>query len=189
MQRINLLSADMLPQREVLDFQRALWIVPLFAIVLLAIAFYQRSLLQQERGATAAARASLQQVLDQISQVSRGLPPVRPLLSADELQARLQERQTFLASLQRSDWSHNGFSRVLQSLAEQTDNGIWLTSIHIDAQSVKLKGGTIAPDKLPDWLARLQQQSSFTPIQFAHLQLQRPEDKPFLAFDVQGSPP
>lgn len=188
MQRINFYSTELLPQRERLDFRQMLFVLPVFLLLLIAITFYQRGLLQQEKQQSLAARESMQTVLEQISQLSaQHVPNARPV-NIEELRLRLAQQKKLLAELAAQDWSDRGFSDILNSLAMQAEPSIWLTVIGVDKNAVQLKGATLKPENIPDWLARLQQQAALSDVHFTQLQLLRDDNKPIVNFEVKSSP-
>ncbi len=186
MQRINLFTTDLLPQREWLEFRRVIWLLPMVIVLLLLLAYGQRMALQQERASTQKARDDMQSVLNQIADMSRQLPQTTVIVDAATLRQQLHERQTFLASLQSESAVQKGFSPFLLQLAQQSDPAIWLTDIQIDPTAVQLKGATLKPENMPDWLLTLQQPKTPSALRFGQLQLQRVDDKPILQFTVHG---
>jgi Tfp pilus assembly protein PilN len=187
MQRINLFSPDMLPKRAPMDFRRALLIVPIFLLFMAVVVWWQKSVLNDEQTRTNNARDDLDAVLTQIAELSQQLPSTPHIVDIPQLQQQLQERQAFLAQLQQKNTIQKGFSPVLKQLSDAAVTSIWLTDIHADAGTLILKGETLTPDKMPDWLVQLQNGPSDQSLQFSQLKLQRLDNKPVLAFSVNGA--
>lgn len=100
--------------------------------------------------------------------------------------SRLQERQNerrareeVLAALGSGQLDAKPmFSAVLQALGRQRVEGVWLTSIEIEAgvKSVTLEGKTLDPDLLANYLRRLNSESALRGTRFAILELTREAD-------------
>jgi hypothetical protein len=72
---------------------------------------------------------------------------------------------------------NQGFSGYFSALAEQADNQVWLTGIHIDNEDdeITLSGSTFKPDQIPLLFQRLQHTSIFKGKHFARLDV-RPSE-------------
>lgn len=73
-----------------------------------------------------------------------------------------------------------GFSRYLTALAEHADRNVWLSRIHINAQTheIMLAGTSTAAAAIPAMLQRLQQSSAFSGHRFGHLTIQQSASNP-----------
>jgi Tfp pilus assembly protein PilN len=68
-----------------------------------------------------------------------------------------------------------GFSSILQALANQSDPEVWITAIRIDGQNhqMSIEGSTFKPEQVPQLLQQLQKESAFKNQTFAKLIMQQ----------------
>lgn len=189
MQRINFFSADLLPQRQRFDFRQLLFALPVVFVLLIIVWCYHFFALRHLHTLTQQQQTKLEQLLNDVQQKQASVAAEQPLLPLIELQEQLKQRQAFLYNVQKQSGSLQGFSQVLDALAQQAQPSIWLTGIYVDARVLQFKGATLKPDQMPDWIAQLQQLPALQNAHFSQLELQRDGDKPILIFDLNGQLP
>lgn len=148
----------------------------------------QQQSMQAEMASIKREQARLQQDYDKVRQTM-----VRPVESP-ELKKELARLNVDLVSKKRfqtllgqlhSD-TRIQFSSILEGLSEQAVDGLWLTRIQSDTaiRSVILEGEALSPDRVPQYLKGLGQESAYVGAQFDQLQLQETEQG--LSFLVNG---
>lgn len=188
MQRINLFRAEFLPQPIKFSLRRVLQGLPLVLALLLGIGLYLQKTVRSEQALSALARTDLDTVLQQIAALQ---PPPSGPGTPDQslpLSQQIEQASALLQSLRlHQNDSRAGFAALLQTLAENHDEQIWLTRIRIGANALQLAGATVQAERLPIWLARLQSTPSLRGRRFAGLHIVREDDSPLLHFDLNGA--
>jgi hypothetical protein len=90
-------------------------------------------------------------------------------------QAALVQRQSALELLQAGGLGNEtGHAGALAAFARQSLNGLWLTGVTLDAQQLALRGRAMAPELIPAYVSRLQQEAALQGRAFQALQIERP---------------
>ncbi len=95
----------------------------------------------------------------------------------ESLQRQLEGRQHAMARLQRGDLGDTGgVSEYLRAFARQRLDGVWLTGLTIDGagREISVRGRTLDAQLLPDYLARLREESALRGRAFATLAVDTP---------------
>jgi Tfp pilus assembly protein PilN len=181
-QQVDLFLPEFIPSRPRLNLH-SLALCALAALVLLALVgsyLYQR--LRLARAETAELHAESLRIGESIRELHGDREA--QLAAAGQkagLQQQLQRQRELLADLeQRERRPDAGFSPVLIALSDAARREVWLTGIRLEDRMLTLEGETHAPQTLPDWLARLQQQDAIQARRFSQLTLAPIADKPGL---------
>jgi hypothetical protein len=90
-------------------------------------------------------------------------------------QAALVQRQSALELLQAGGLGNEtGHAGALAAFARQSLNGLWLTGLSLDHQQVALRGRALAPELIPAYVSRLQQEAALRGRAFQALSIERP---------------
>ena len=157
--------------------------VGVLALVLLLMGGYQSWRargLQAEQQRLNAQVAELTQRMQQLQQQIEA-QRVDPALQQEEtrLQRVLARKQRILdLILDETLGNTAGFSAHLEALARSDDDSLWLEHILLDngGHRVHLQGQSQAPDRLPDYIARLGRQPAFARVAFNYLVVQKGEE-------------
>jgi Tfp pilus assembly protein PilN len=180
-QQLNLLSADLLRQRQRWTLQQGLWLL----LALIVAGGIGTLVLQFLTRQATADLQQLQQAMDQqrIELTNRqGAAQAGPAGRIDAELRQLRQREAaerrlleVLAGGQAG--RENGHAAVLQALARQADPAVWITGLSLgqDGDTMELQGRMADAAALPAYLRRLQNETLFHGRQFAQLSLQRVE--------------
>ena len=153
------------------------------ALVLLLMGGYQSWRargLQTEQQRLQARVAELTQRMQQLQQQIEA-QRVDPALQQEEarLQRLVARKQRILdLILDETLGNTGGFSAHLEALARSDDDSLWLEHILLDngGHRIHLQGQSQAPDRLPDYIARLGRQPAFAQVAFNYLVVQKDEE-------------
>lgn len=111
---------------------------------------------------------------------------------ADEvikLNKKIQGMRLLIAQVQKQSNKHiPTFSSYFESMAKASIKGTWLTTIKLDrgGQFIQLDGLTTAPEKVPNLLSKLGEDSVFEGRTFAAMFLKRSKEMPnLIEFKIQ----
>ena len=190
-QQVNLLSDDLLPQREPLGFGHLVAAWTALGVVLALFSGWESldiwrmaSQLTETRDQWELLEASNEQLKqEQESRTDSGLrDEVASLRSA-----RAEQEQLVLLLKDYQSDQANGFSGFLNDLADHQVKGMWLSQIRFDqgGRRIQLKGLTTDPNHLPQFLVALSQGHSFSGHRFDGFELQEIESG-LLEFVING---
>ena len=111
----------------------------------------------------------------------------------EQVNAKIQNRKQLLAYLESGELSFDAtkYGEVMDDLADYHNQNLWLTSINIDTQKIRLSGQTIAPSSIPVWLKKLQQSpffqgKSFSSVKFDEVDGDESVKQFLLSTDFEG---
>lgn len=163
-QQINLCTPILLTQRRYFSAATMVQALLVFVVFGAALAGYWVSTLRdasQGLNRTLAQQAQeLTSLQNAITQTKATAGPVPAALSQDlqSRQGELRQREQLLAELQRGLFrSGAGHSDRLQLVAQTIPAKVWLTEVNVDAGTLELKGFTLEPSALNDWVSKLAQ--------------------------------
>jgi Tfp pilus assembly protein PilN len=127
--------------------------------------------------------------LDQLNQ-KRGGQDLKSSFEKDiaDLELKMKEKQAFLLVMGAEDRPNvAGFSRHLEGLARQSEEGLWLTRIELfkGGRSMGLEGLTSEPEYVPRLIKKLGNETAFTGAEFDIFKLQQQDD--LLSFIVSAT--
>lgn len=184
MQQINFYHQEFRPLRQRLSFNRLVLWLALVSGLALSWGLIQRSELQRlqaEYQQQQAQLAQLQQQQDQLAQQEAGIrrnPELPALIQQAEQQLRQWwQLQALLQRHQRQD--AQGYSQILDSLALQVPDGLWLRQIRMGNRQLQLEGGVLQPELLGLWIERLAQAEVFAKQPLSQLEQSRDAQQGF----------
>lgn len=140
---------------------------------------------------TTALDASQQQVSDSLAKVQTQRALVETLSQAKQNQKQdpalltkialeqqsLSMKQSILLKLdKRETLRQNGFSGLMQDLANYHQQGLWLTQVTLDERHIALQGTANQSTALPQWIEKLSQAPYFVGREFAGARMLRDKD-------------
>lgn len=164
---INLYHPSLKPQKERLPLSKVLWVNGVaFALMLVAVMAFN-VLLNAKQEEIEQMSASTRQTNDEIKTLNDALEKKRDTKALqqqlEQVNVKIQNRKQLLAYLKSGELSFDAtkYGEVMDDLADYHNQNLWLTSINIDTQKIRLSGQTIAPSSIPVWLKNLQQSPFF----------------------------
>jgi hypothetical protein len=183
-QNINLFSPAFRKPRQVLTLALAAQCFGITLAALLAYNFY----LQGQVSNVATELAAAQKLLGaQQGLVEKLKPRSVPPVTEAQLDAEIRKLETRLKlAVQSIDavksgafGSRQGFAEYLQAFSRQAVAGLWLTAFNISGGGdLEMRGRTLSPELLPDYIQRLNHERVLAGRQIARLELTRPASQP-----------
>lgn len=176
---INLYDPGLRRQRHWLTLANLALAAGALLLVLLAWGYWARSdtrRLEAEAAALADQVSALQKQTVALGAELAGRKP-DPKLEEDlvAMRALLGNHQEILAMLDRGLGAQTGgYAEYLRGLARQTPGGLWLTGFAVSAggSAMEIRGRTLEPSLLPEYIRRLNTERAFQGRSFAELQVQ-----------------
>lgn len=178
-QNINLYDPSLRAKREWLTATNAAAAIGACALaVTLAGGWAHRDLAQLRQPAAdthTALQAAQTELVELTQRAANAKPDARLQAELRAAQASLVQRQSAMELLQAGGLGHEtGHAGALAAFARQSINGLWLTGMTLDHQQVALRGRAMAPELIPAYVARLQQEAALQGRSFQALQIERP---------------
>jgi len=179
-QQINLLSSDLRQRRELLAANKvAVAALALLLLVAAAAAWNGNDARLRERRSQEL-QSRLQAAKDQLAALSKDLAArqrddklLAELLAAS---SQLKGREELMAYLESAGLgSSQGFAQFLRAFARQTPNGLWLTGFTLSegGREMEIHGRMLQPASLPEYIRRLNGETTFHGRSFASLDIRR----------------
>lgn len=100
------------------------------------------------------------------------------LLDVEQNMQMLAIKKRVLLELQgQEDLKTNGFAQLMLELAENHQNGLWLSHISLNGRAVQLEGAAIESSLIPKWLNKLGETAYFRGQEFSETRLFRNEEQ------------
>lgn len=174
---INLYQDSLKPKKERLPFSSVLWLNGAALIVMLVVVTALNFTLGAKQQKLSEKTRAIGQLNNEIKTLSAALEKKRDTQSLQQqlerVSAKIENRKRLLAYLESGELSFDAakYGEVMDDLANFHNQNLWLTSIDIDTQTIRLTGQTVAPSSIPVWLKNLQnspffQGKSFSSVQF-----------------------
>jgi Tfp pilus assembly protein PilN len=180
-QNINLFDSSLRERRDWLSFEIVASVTMVVTVLTVSAGIFlrvQSDGLEKRAAALTEEVKTQQEALVALTQEVTGAKP-DPQLVAELARAQnaLAQRRAVLQALQGGSLGNDaGYSPVLRALARQTMPGVWLTGVSIDHRDIALRGRALRPDAIPDYMGRLERESSLQGRSFRALDIQRPVD-------------
>ena len=164
---INLYHPSLKPQKERLPLSKVVWVNGVAFALMLIAAMAFNVLLNAKQEEIEQMSASTRQINDEIKTLNDALEKKRDTKALqqqlEQVNVKIQNRKQLLAYLKSGELSFDAtkYGEVMDDLADYHNQNLWLTSINIDTQKIRLSGQTIAPSSIPVWLKNLQQSPFF----------------------------
>lgn len=174
---INLYQDSLKPKKERLPFSSVLLLNGAALIVMLVVVTALNFTLGAKQQKLSEKTRAIGQLNNEIKTLSAALEKKRDTQSLQQqlerVNAKIENRKRLLAYLESGELSFDAtkYGEVMDDLANFHNQNLWLTSIDIDTQTIRLTGQTVAPSSIPVWLKNLQnspffQGKSFSSVQF-----------------------
>ena len=193
MQNINLYDPALRIQRDWLSagsFAAVAGSALLVTALLAGLAQWQMRTLQAPAQRIAAALQVQQNAIQELAhQVDTLRPNAALVAEVGSTQATLEQRQAALQMLRAGGLGDTtGHAATLQAFARQSIDGLWLTGLVLDKRDMALRGRAMAPDLIPAYVGRLNQEPALQGRSFRALDIQRPLDDAPVAAAAASAP-
>ena len=135
-------------------------------------------------------QAEQQRLNGQVAELTRRMQQLQQQIEAQRVDPALQQEETRLQRLLARKrrildlilderlGNTSGFSAHLEALARSDDDSLWLERVLIEqgGRRILLRGKSLAPDRLPDYIARLGGEPAFAEVAFNYLEVQKGEE-------------
>lgn len=179
-QQINLFQPMFRKERKILSFNAVVQVCLIIMAALAAISAYSGWQARSLKHSLVALSAQHQQRLVQLENITR---ESSALQSKDTTQSEIQRLEQELNAerqiLSQLDGKHlrhiKGFSSYFESFSRQIVNGMWLTGFDVaqGGQTVEIRGSSVEPELVPQFLQGLSNESQLSGTQFSVLQMLR----------------
>ncbi len=192
-QNINLYDASLRAKREWLTAVNAATAV---GVCVLAVAFAGgwavndvRTLRQPANETHVALEAAQKELIDLTQRVAQAKPDARLQGELRAIQAAVTQRQSALGLLQAGGLGNEaGHANALNAFARQSINGLWLTGLVLDHQQVALRGRSVSPDLIPNYVNRLNKEAALQGRSFRALNIERPMQEAAASAPARSAP-
>ena len=194
---INLYHPSLKPKKERLPLSKVLWVNGLAFSVMLVTVVALNVFLNMTEEKIQQQTALINQINGEINVLNDALEKKRDTKmlqqQLEQVNAKIQNRKQLLAYLESGELSFDAtkYGEVMDDLADYHDQNLWLTSINIDTQKIRLSGQTVAPSSIPVWLKNLQQSpffqgKSFSSVKFDEVDGDESVKQFLLSTDFEG---
>jgi len=192
--QINLYHPRFLKQRDLLTLSNVALAAGGLYAVLAAVGGWAWLDAAGHREAGAATEVQLKAARQQVDAATKAAAARKPspqLIAEVEGAESLLRRRGEIARLLEGGvvGSTGGFSEYMRGLARQAPQGLWLTGFTIDSggSGIEIRGSTLNPDALPDYIRRLGSERAFQGRNFAALTMSRAESPAAVRPGAQGA--
>ena len=180
---INLYQDSLKPKKERLPFSKVLLLNGAAIGVMLVVVIALNITLGAKQKKLNEKTNAISQLNSEIKTLSAALEKKRDTQSLqqqlEKVNAKIENRRRLLAYLDSGELSFDAtkYGEVMDDLANFHNQSLWLTSIDIDTQTIRLSGQTLAPSSIPVWLKKLQQSPFFQGKSFSSVQFDEVDGK------------
>ena len=180
---INLYQDSLKPKKERLPFSKVLLLNGAAIGVMLVVVIALNITLGAKQKKLNEKTNAISQLNSEIKTLSAALEKKRDTQSLqqqlEKVNAKIENRKRLLAYLDSGELSFDAtkYGEVMDDLANFHNQDLWLTSIDIDTQTIRLSGQTLAPSSIPVWLKKLQQSPFFQGKSFSSVQFDEVDGK------------
>ena len=180
---INLYQDSLKPKKERLPFSKVLLLNGAAIGVMLVVVIALNITLGAKQKKLNEKTNAISQLNSEIKTLSAALEKKRDTQSLqqqlEKVNAKIENRKRLLAYLDSGELSFDAtkYGEVMDDLANFHNQSLWLTSIDIDTQTIRLSGQTLAPSSIPVWLKKLQQSPFFQGKSFSSVQFDEVDGK------------
>ena len=180
---INLYQDSLKPKKERLPFSKVLLLNGAAIGVMLVVVITLNITLGAKQKNLNEITNAISQLNGEIKTLSAALEKKRDTQSLqqqlEKVNAKIENRKRLLAYLDSGELSFDAtkYGEVMDDLANFHNQNLWLTSIDIDTQTIRLSGQTLAPSSIPVWLKKLQQSPFFQGKSFSSVQFDEVDGK------------
>jgi hypothetical protein len=178
---INLYDPALLQRKQWLSAENLLLAVALLLLILLGWGAWQRiqagALTTEETTLADQIKAAREESIALGAQLANRKPDPKLELDLAAMKELLGVRQEILTALGQGQGPVvGGYAEYLRGLARQTVSGLWLTGFAVgaDGARMEIRGRTLDPALLPEYIRRLNAESAFRGHRFAALTVSVP---------------
>lgn len=179
---INLYHPALLPSKERLPLKTVLWVNGTALLLLLALTVGMEQYLELKKQKADEVTASVKNIDNEINILTDKLAAKRDTQSLqkdlDALRVKVKNREQLLGYMQTGELSlrTTQYQNVMDDLANFHNPNLWLTSITITRDELRLTGNTIKPSAIPQWLQKLQGSTFFKGKTFSTVKFENDDD-------------
>ncbi|WP_269518474.1 PilN domain-containing protein [Alteromonas sp. BMJM2] len=179
---INLYHPSLLPSKERLPLKNVLWVNGAALVLLLALTVGMEQFIELKQRKSDKVTASVKNIDDEINALTDKLAAKRDTQSVqkdlDSLRVKVKNREQLLDYMQTGELSlqTTQYQNVMDDLANFHNPNLWLTSITITRDELRLTGNTIKPSAIPQWLQKLQGSTFFKGKTFSTVNFENESD-------------
>lgn len=179
---INLYHPALLPSKERLPLKTVLWVNGTALLLLLALTVGMEQYLELKKQKADEVTASVKNIDNEINILTDKLAAKRDTQSLqkdlDALRVKVENREQLLGYMQTGELSlrTTQYQNVMDDLANFHNPNLWLTSITITRDELRLTGNTIKPSAIPQWLQKLQGSTFFKGKTFSTVKFENDDD-------------
>ena len=188
--RVNLFPEELKPKLQLFTagFVLLMWLFS--GVVLFAISEHYHHKYRDIQVAT----RDIQQKYNQQTKMLKMLTNARDTRAQDpalvaqvqKLQNEARDKGLLLEELRgREQLKNQGFSMLMEDLALNHVDGVWLTRISINEQKIRMEGATVESAKVPFWVSQLRESNYFSGRSFAGARMFR-DDQDKLNFVISS---
>ena len=184
--RINLYTAEMQPQLQILSLTVALTAWSICALFLFIVYFFQFNQNEQLQGEFAELSSQKKQQSQLVKNLLEELDKrqndqtLLDEIEQDQIVLRLK-RRVMNEIVGQENLKSNGFSQLMLDLAGNHESGLWLTRINLNEHKTIIEGAALETSSIPKWVNSLGLSDYFKGQEFAATRLYR-DDKQQLFF-------
>jgi Tfp pilus assembly protein PilN len=182
-QNINLFNPAFRKPRQLLTLAV---VAQLLGITLAALLGYNYYLQQQVSGLAAELAATEKLLRTQSEFVDKLKTKPVPHVTEAQLDSEITQFESELKLAEESIaamkggafGSQRGFAEYLRAFSRQAIGGLWLTGFSIGSGELEIRGRTLSPDLLPNFIQRLNKEQVLAGHPIARLEMIRPKPEP-----------
>ena len=181
-QSINLYHSSLLPSKERLPLKTVLWVNGIALLLLSALTVGMDHFIELKQRESDKVTASVRSIDNDIDTLTDKLEMKRNTQflqkDLDALRLKVENREQLLGYMQTSELSlrTTQYQKVMDDLANFHNPNLWLTSITITNDELRLTGNTIRPSAIPEWLQKLQGSTFFRGKTFSTVKFENDND-------------
>lgn len=184
-QQINLFNPALVKQKDPYNAVLMARLVLVVLVGMLAVHAYARHQVAQVQKEREQIAQLMQQTQQQLVDATKQFSPRNPDKALQEelavAETKLQAHEKILAYLQNGQTGGGaGFSGYMRAFARQSTNGLWLTGFSFDTSGddLTIRGRTLQPELVPQYIARLGGETALKGRSFAALDMAQPKSEP-----------
>ena len=181
-QSSNLYHSSLLPSKERLPLKTVLWVNGIALLLLSALTVGMDHFIELKQRESDKVTASVRSIDNDIDTLTDKLEMKRNTQflqkDLDALRLKVENREQLLGYMQTSELSlrTTQYQNVMDDLANFHNPNLWLTSITITNDELRLTGNTIRPSAIPEWLQKLQGSTFFRGKTFSTVKFENDND-------------
>ena len=176
--RVNLYLDEFRPTTYLINigFTALLWGLAIGAIVFASVYVNQQKAQAEQRlQRVEQSMADKQKVIEMLSRArDKKGENLQLLAEIERVEQELSIKNEIITELtNRERRQASGYAQLMLDLARLHDRGLWLTSIHLDDNYVRIEGGATDSATVPKWVSKLNEANYFEGAQFAAASMYR----------------